>query len=323
MGLRRGPARGDTRGSPASPWRGLAGALAVLAAATLVVSTRGDAPAAAPGGAPGVSPPMSRIVSARVHHTRISTVRNTNARRIGRSLASLRPSWVTGLIRYAQGQHPNHGEVRAWTEITRIVRTASPGAKFDVTLNAGHYRNADEIKHMMHRVRKKLDNDGWFFDFYSTAFRRHPRVIRAAIWSAHVHGEWIGGNAFGLHRKHLVPLGSDFVAVQDFNFKLNLPAVRRLAAKLPVMYHLNNNPKHRRSGGCRFIEDFTTARRRTLIRHRARQQARTGFRVSYPALFPECKRRHRRGNREFLYSYNVFRDPPMQRAVIRLLDAYD
>jgi len=273
--------------------------------------------------ADGLSPPLSRIVSARVHHTRIPTVRNTNARRVGRSLAGLEPSWVSGLIRYARGQHPKHSEARAWREITRIVRMTSPGAQFDVTLNADQYRSADQIKRMMHRVRKELDNDGWFFDFYSTAFEQRPRVIRAAIFSAHTHGEWIGGNVFGLAKKRPLPVSSDFLAVQDFGLELNLRAVRRLANRLPVMYHLNNNPRYRRSGGCRFIQSFSTARRRALVRRRAAQQLRYGFRVSYPALFPECKRRHRRGNRDFLYSYNAFRDPPMDRTILKLLDRYD
>jgi len=268
---------------------------------------------------------LSRIVSARVHHTRIPTARNLTARRIGRALASLHPTWVTGLIRYAQGQHPNGREVRAWRIITRIVRRASPAVQFDVTLNAEQYLNGDEILRMMHRVRKKLHNDGWFFDFYSTAYRQRPRMIRVAINSAHEHGEFIGGNYFGLAHRRTVPMRSDFVAVQDFrNLTLNRPAVRRLARLLPVVYHLNNNPARPRSGGCRFMKTFTSARRRALIRHRAREQRSFGFRVSYPALFPECfRRRPGRHQPRFLASYNVFRDPPVHKEVRHLLDHYD
>jgi hypothetical protein len=266
---------------------------------------------------------LSRIVSARVHHTRISTVRNSNARRIGRSLANLRPTWVTSMIRYAKGQHPNHAEIRAWREITRIVRSASPRAQFDVTLNAKQYRDGDEIRRMMRRTRADLDNDGWFFDFFSTAYRKRPRMIRAAIANAHAHGEWIGGNVFGLANRRPLPLRADFVSVQDFrHLNLNLPAIRRTAARIPVMYHLNNDPDKQRGGGCRFIERFNGAQRRRFVRHRARQQARNGFRVSYPVLFPEC-RRHERRDDGFLYSYNAFRDPPMARLISRLLDRYD
>ncbi len=152
-----------------------------------------------------LSPAQSRIISARVWHTRISTVAHTNSRRIGRSIASLHPTWVTGLLRYARNQYPHRDEVRAWHQIRRIVRTASPGAQFDVVLNAMQYRTPRAIRMMMRRLRAKLNNDGWFLDFYSQGFRKHPRMIRAAINSAHGHGEWIGGNVFGIshHRRCL------------------------------------------------------------------------------------------------------------------------
>jgi hypothetical protein len=304
-------------------------AAALVLAAAVVASAARAAPADHPPSArqsiDASALQLSRIVSARVHHTRISTARNLNARGVGRALAGLRPTWVTGLIRYAKGQHPNGAEVHAWRQITRIVRLANPGVQFDVTLNADQYLNGRELRKMMHRVRKRLDNDGWFFDFYSTAFRERPRMIRGAIANAHAHDEWIGGNVFGLRRRAPVPVRSDFVSVQDFrSFDLNRPAIRRLARHVPVVYHVNNNPAHSRSGGCRFIESFNSARRRNLIRHRAKQQGGYGFRVSYPAFFPECFRdRPGRGNGHFLYSYNVFRDPPVRKAVRHLLNRYD
>jgi hypothetical protein len=268
---------------------------------------------------------LDRILSARVHHTRLSVVRNTNARRIGRSLAGLRPTWVTGMIRYAKGQHPIRDEVRAWREITRIVRTANPHAGFDVTLNAKQYRDGGEIQRMMHRVRSRLNNDGWFFDFYSKAYRKRPRMIRAAIANAHAHGEWVGGNVFGLRKKRRkMPMRSDFLSVQDFRLRLNLRAVRSLGRRIPVVYHLHNDPARKRSGGCHFIRNLTTRGRRQLIQRRAAQQAKYRFRVSYPALFPECIRsRPGPGNGTFLYSYNAFRDPPMGRTIMRLLNLYD
>ncbi len=309
--------------TPTAVARSLVAVLAVVALA-FFASAGPSAGTTDPAAPAAFSQQLSRIVSARVEHTRISTVRHSNARRIGRSLASLRPTWVSGLIRYAKGQHPNHTEVRVWREITRIVRTTSPQAQFDVTLNAKQYRNGGELQRMMERVRAELGNDGWFLDFFSAAYRKRPRMIRAAIASAHAHGEWIGGNVFGLSKKRPMPLRADFLAVQDFRFRLELPAVGRLSTQMPIVYHLHNDPDRERGGGCRFIERLSTARRRALIRHRAVQQARFGFRVSYPALFPECKRK-RPGPMDsyVLYSYNAFRDPPMAETILGLLDRYD
>lgn len=250
-------------------------------------------------------------------------MRNTNSRRIGRSLASFGPSWVSGLLRYARGQYPRHAEVHAWRRIRRIVRRQSPAAHFDVVLNAVHYRTPAAIRKTMKRLRAKLGNDGWFFDFFSNAFKLHPRMVRAAIASAHDHGEWIGGNVFGLAKRRSLPARADFFAVQDHVFHLNLPAVRRLATKKPVVYHLNSDPRHPRSGGCRFIKRLDTARRRALIRRRAAQQTRYGFRVSYPALYPQCMRARPRGRGAYLHAYNAFRDPPVAREIARLLDRHD
>jgi hypothetical protein len=269
------------------------------------------------------APAQSRVISVRVWHTRIATVPHTNARRIGRSLASMHPTWVTGLLRYARNQYPHRSEVHAWHQIRRIVRTSSPGAQFDVVLNADQYRTPRSIRLMMRRLRAKLNNDGWFLDFYSQAFRKHPRMIRAAINSAHGHGEWIGGNVFGISRHQPLPHQSDFFSVQDAGIHLNLPAVRKLAKRRPVIYHLQNDPDKPHSAGCRFIRQFSDNRRRGMLRGRAQQQQKYGFRVSYPVLYPECLRRGPQGHRTFLRSYNVFRHPKVARAIRRLLDTYD
>jgi hypothetical protein len=274
---------------------------------------------------PHFKPALSRIVSARLHHTRLRTgVRKTNARRVGRSLASLRPTWVTGTLRYARGQYPERGEVRTLREVQRIVRQQSPGAQFDVVLNGLQYRTRHAISKMMARLRATLHPNGWFFDFLSQAHRKHPWMVRAAIASAHRHGEWIGGNVFGLARRRPLPAGVDYYSVQDHVFHLNLPAVRRLAERKPVVYHLNSDPAHERSGGCRFMQRFNTAQRRSLIRRRAAQQVHYGFRFSYPVLYPQCIRdREGRGTGSYLYAYNAFREPPVASEIRVLLDRHE
>lgn len=314
------PVRGDSH-------RGLT-ALALGAALLLALALAGgvgalsERPASAQEPSPAFAHALSRVISVRVHHTRISTVRNTNARRVGRSIATLRPTWVTGTLRYARNQYPTHAEARAWREIRRIVHRASPAAQFDIVLNATQYRTPAAVRMTMQRLRAKLGPEVWFFDFFSTAFHTHPRVIRAAIKSAHKHDEWIGGNVFGIAKRRPLPARADFYSVQDSIFHLNLPAIRRLAKHKPVLYHLQNDPARARSGGCRFIKKFGPNRRRALIRRRAAQQRRVGFRVSYPVLFPECFHGRPGEPGHFLYSYNAFRDPRVAKAIADLLDRY-
>ena len=309
--------------------RGLLGALcaAVLAAAFASASAAppagGRVASAIPPGPPSFQAALSRVVSSRVYHTRLHVVRNSTSNRIGRSLASLHPTWVTGLLRYARNQYPTHDEVHAWRQIRAIVRRSSPNVQFDVVLNADQYRTPKAVTTTMRRLSAKLGNEGWFFDFLSRGARRHPRMVKAAIAWAHTRGQWIGGNVFGLVRERAFPVNADFLSVQDDGFRLNLPAVQRISTASTVLYHLNNDPDDKASGGCRFIKDYSTARRRQLIRRRASAQIRYGFRMSYPALFPECLHSRPRGPGTFLSSYNAFRDPPMAREIRKLLDRYD
>lgn len=301
-----------------------------LAASLALAVALGPGASAEPGGAraahqasPAFAHALSRVISVRVHHTRISTVQNANARRIGRSIATLRPTWVTGTLRYARNQYPTHAEARAWREIRRIVHRQSPSAGFDIVLNATQYRTPAAVRTTMGRLRAKLGPEGWFFDFFSTAFRSHPRMIRAAIKSAHHHGEWVGGNVFGITKRRPLPARADFWSVQDAVFHLNLPAVRRMVKHKPVLYHLQNDPARPNSGGCKFIKKLSSIRRRALIRRRAAQSARIGFHVSYPVLFPECIGHRPDGPGRVLYSYNAFRDPLVGREIGRLLDRYE
>ena len=221
------------RGVPTRGLIALALTAALIATGSAAGDDRADRDPAAHTPSPAFAHALSRVVSVRVHHTRISTVRNTNARRIGRSLASLHPTWVTGTLRYARNQYPTHDEARAWREIRRIVQGANPTAQFDIVLNALQYRTPAAVRLTMRRLRTKLGNEGWFFDFFSTAFRRHPRMIRAAIKSAHKHGEWVGGNVFGIAKRRPLPARADFYSVQDSSLSPQ-PARRPLARQAQV-----------------------------------------------------------------------------------------
>ncbi len=315
-------------------WRGTIAFVFACGVIAVGLLSSGAGPVPTEGAAAAAKPPLPapasfsremwrRPVSIRVRHTKLNPHRNTNARRIGRAVASLEPTWVTGALRYARNQFPTRKEARTWDEIRRIVRARSPQAQFDVVLNAEQFRTPAAIRLAMRRLRAKLRPDGWFVDFLTSAYRKHPRMVRVAVNSAHANGEWIGGNIFGIRKKRPMPARMDFYSVQDAGLSLNLRAVRRLAKRKPILYHLNSNPQHKRSGGCRFIRNLNTSRRRAHIRRRAAQQVKRGFRVAYPVLFPQCLKPRHRGPGYFLSGYNAFRDPPMAKQIRELLDRYD
>ena len=264
-------------------------------------------------------PERTRIVSARVYQHGTWVVPGETPDTVGQALASLKPSLVSGLIRFEPGESVKDHEVDAWNTIRQRVLHASPGAHFGIELNALSYTSADQVSEQMAEIRSKLDPSGWFFDFYTPAYKRRPDVVEAAIKSAHENGEWVGGNAFGLGQDPKVPPGSDYLAVQDIDFALNLSRVRALAKEIPVAVHLGNNPGHPNSSGCLFINKLDTDKREAYVRMRAGQQKANDFRFAYPVLFPEGTYKPPKG----LISFNAIKDGSMMPTIKQLLDRYD
>jgi hypothetical protein len=242
---------------------------------------------------------------------------------VGRYLARLEPTWITGLFRFEAGEQPSAQQIDEWNRIRRIVRAQAPDAQFDVELNAQDYQTKAEIRGTMGELRSKLGNDGWFFDFWSPSYEQRPKVMEAAIENAHNHGEFIGGNAFGW-RKHTpeIPPGSDFMAVADKNFELDLEAVARLAEQVPVIFHFNNNPTKPESEGCVFMKDFTTSKREAHVTQRAGQQADHHFRFAYPVFFPSCQRGHRHDEPDVV-AYDSLSDKTMPNTLEELMAKYN
>jgi hypothetical protein len=281
---------------------------------------------AACGGDDGdpAGPDMTRIAYARAYQNGKFTVPKESSASIGEALARLEPTWVTGLIRLRIKDTLSDGEVSDYDEIRKAVRAKSPNAEFDVELNALDYLTPEDVEDKMREVREAVDNDGWFFDFFTPAYDKRPEVVRAAISAAHDNGEWIGGNTFGWSKdpgNAVVPPDSDFLAIADSNFRLDLPAARKLAKHLPIVYHLRNNPGKPDSDGCVWINRYTTSEREAYMRKRAREQKRGDFHFAYPVFFPTClASRHAAHD---IDSFNVIRDGTMLGTIAKLMQKYN
>ena len=269
-----------------------------------------------------VTPPNgARVAIARMYQDGQFTAKHESPASIGAGLAALKPTYVPTLLRFRAGQKVRRREITAWNTVVAAVRAADPTAQFSVELNAFQYRNAAKLRRMMARVRAAIDPDGWLFDFYTPAARKKPKVMAAAVAYGHANGEFVGGNAFGIARHPSIPEDTDYIAVQDTDFHINLAAVRRLAQRTTVFFHLGNSPNLNYSDGCKFIEDYSTAKRIAYVRMRAAQQEANHFRFAYPVLFPECERD--RGHPEAtIFTYNAFRDGAMVDTIGGLLDQY-
>jgi hypothetical protein len=297
----------------------LAAAGAVFALACLATAAASDDSLAGPA---TLAPDSGRIASVRMFQDEQFTAKGETPATIGAALAELRPTYVSALLRYGANEKVRPRQIAAWNTVVAAVRAVSPNTMFSVELNAMQYPKVKKLNSMMARVRNAIGPDVWLFDFYTPAAKRYPKVVAAAVANAHANGELIGGNAFGIANDPPIPEGTDYIAVQDFNFKINLKAVRELATRAPVFFHLGNSPNLPDSDGCEFIEDYSTKKRTRYIRKRARQQAVNSFRFAYPVFFPECER-NRGGRNATVFTYNAPKDGPMMNTIAGLMDTYD
>ena len=270
-------------------------------------------------------PDMTRIAWARQYLDGKNTLPNQTPKSIGDALAGLEPTWVTGLVRLENEQFPTKDEVAAYDEIRDAVRAKAPDAEFDVELNALEFKTADELTGQMDKLREEYDNDGWFFDFFTPAYKARPEVVDAAIANAHGHGEWVGGNAFGWTgdpSSASIPPGADFIAVADADFSLDLNGVKEFAERVPILFHLRNNPDLPQSEGCIYMNRWSTGKREAYITKRAREQSKYDFSFAYPVFFPSCRASPHAPLLDVI-SFDSIRDPGMLSTIKGLMDKYD
>jgi hypothetical protein len=282
--VHRAPEAGDRHAGRAA----LVAALALLAGSIALAACGDD-----DGGSSGADgPDTSRIAQARVYQNHRMTLTNQTPESIGDALAKLEPTWVTGVIRLEKKKTPPEEAVSGYRTIRETVQKEAPDAQFDVELNALDYGTPEEVESKMAELRETFDPDGWFFDFFTPAYAKRPEVVDAAIADAHEHGEWVGGNAFGWVRnptKLGIPDDADYIAVSDSNFRLDRSAVRKLAKRLPVVFHLANSPGNIRKEGCVYIKRYSTKKRVAYLKRRASEQSGSKFHFAYPVFFPTCR----------------------------------
>lgn len=265
----------------------------------------------------------ARIAAVRVFQRGVLAVRRETPESIASTLARLRPTLVTAPLRYHVGDRVRPREVIAWETIRNAVLEVSPRARFLVSLNALNYGRARRIEAMMAKVRKRIELDGWVFDFYTRAADRRRAVIKAAVADAHRHGETVGGNVFGIAGHPRIPGGTDYVVVQGTDFRINLPAVRELARRFRVYVQIGNDPRRPDSDGCRFMRELSAKERVAYVSRRARQQAKYHYRLAYPVFFPTCVRAApASAGRGGAVAYNATRDGTMMRTIRHLMTRY-
>lgn len=253
------------------------------------------------------------MVVARVYQNG-EKVLSESIQRIAETLASLNPSYVSGLVRENGTVGLPQYEVNAFDAIRSVILQTDPNCRFDIVLNAEDYNTPDSIQMQMSTIDNQVHPDIWFFDFLSPEAKNNPQVVQAAIQYAHSHNELITGNIWDVN---YVPVGVDFISTDDQNFQLRTQLMAALSQKypnMPVALHINNNPQNGPSTeSCVFINDYDTEQRYSYIKELATNQTLDHYSFMYPIFFPQCP----------LTDYDILNDDGMFQMIQQLMNTYN
>lgn len=186
---------------------------------------------------------------------------------------------------------------------------ASPNARFDVEVNLKPtgkkaFTDVNALVAFMNDIDNQLHVDGWWFDFFSTAWSDKPEWVTAAIQLAHSKNQTVGGNVWG----GTVPTGADAVSFVDwpnqgspygngvdqtqFGFGIAPEEVKRLKASAgtaAVLGHLNCNPQNGPGTlSCVYIDQWNTTTRAQYLDYWLDQAQSLGFTYFWNVFFPLC-----------------------------------
>lgn len=215
------------------------------------------------------------------------------------ALASLDPTYVSGLLRLDQDEELTHEEVETYRAVRRCIRekvTKHP-VRFDVVLNAKQYadpdiystggKGSDALRARLKGLEDELAPDLYFFDFYTIPFADdskdwHKGAILDGIEWIHAHHALVGGNVWG----RSVPPGTDFAALDDSSGIDRLAdQVNALRGEVPLLMHIQNDPQAPGSQGLKWL-DYSHGYRTDVLEREAGNESKFGYSYMFPVFFP-------------------------------------
>ena len=230
---------------------------------------------------------FQRVVQARVFHSGVWTLAGTSQTpvTVGRTLASLQPTFLTGLLRIPDHGDLSNGEVEAYATIRSAVIESNKTCRFDVLINAGVEHSAEAFIRRMKEFSSRLHPDAWTFYVSPETEMIAPEVFQQGISQAHLYGQMVGYDG----PLSLIPEGVDFIVIRAWDLKVNRRQIDMLRAKqrVPLIVEL---PTTFGAKACpevvAYVAEMQTSERVALIAQLAENQYSWGYRLAYPVFYP-------------------------------------
>jgi len=258
---------------------------------------------------------FQRILQVRLFHSGTWTLSDSSQTpvTVGRTIASLHPSFVTGLVRVSDHGEISHSEEDGFNVIRTAVRSSAKACRFDIVLNAGDERSGELMVRHMNEISTRLHPDAW--TFYVSPFDTsvNPDVLQEGIAAAHAEGQLVGYDG----PLSLVPEGIDYLVVRAWDLKVNRKQIDLLKSSkhVPLIVELpttfDNQPS---PGTISYVQKLSTAERADILEDLAENQTLWGYRFAYPVFYPLYPAKH---------AFDATKDPILMVTIRSLLARFN
>jgi hypothetical protein len=233
------------------------------------------------------SPIFYRPVIARVYSFNQWTLSSENATTVGNAIGSLKPSFVSGLIRLEYDNLTVSPRMaQDYDTIREIVLNSNPDAKFDIWLRANQYNSTSSLVSAMQSVlSRNISFDAFSFDnLYSLS----PTEQTAVLSTAHAAGKLVGGSWAGV----IAPAVTfDYLVTTDTMLQISSSSVAQIESfGSPVMLQINNGPvpvdvnNETEHYDWNFV--WTDQQKSSFLTQAAENQSADGYYFMYPVFWP-------------------------------------
>ena len=229
---------------------------------------------------------FQRVIQSRIYHLGSWTLDDASQTpvTVGRTLSSLRPTFVTGLVRVTEHGIPGNAESEAYTTVRSAVRTSLKGCLFDVVIDAGNETSGSLFIRRIKEIDNRIHPDAWTLYVPPDDTSINPEALAEAIAYAHSQGDMVGYDG----PLSIIPEGVDYIVVRAWNFEANREQLERLASRrVPLIVELPTTFGNKEHPDCsRYIRDMDGSERAALLTRLAMNQSSGGYRLAYPLFYP-------------------------------------
>ncbi|HLB32671.1 MAG: hypothetical protein A3F67_06105 [Verrucomicrobia bacterium RIFCSPHIGHO2_12_FULL_41_10] len=211
----------------------------------------------------------------------ITTTTTQKTKSLARTLSSLQPTWISGLLWGSDEGALRSYNVDDFQVIRKEVLASNPRCKFDITVNSSKYPLPAELISRLQEINAKLAPDILIFAVPSQHEIIYPSALAKGIEFVHAHGQLVGYEG----PTSMIPDGIDFIVVRTSNLEVHREELSALKSKhhLPIVVKIPASQYgHDMRHSKHLLEPLVRKEEVIRLTHLAEDQNSMGYHFAYP-----------------------------------------